>query len=165
MPVTVEISGTKETIRTLSKIDPELRKEFVRSARAIGKPMVDAAKAKYTVLPLSGFRRRWSPGGRAKPITPTTISRFRSGVSFRVDASKKARTVFRLTQRNAAAEIVDMAGRATPGNPLDRSLTSAGFGTPSRVMWPAALSKQTQVVDGLRELVRVASERINQEMR
>lgn len=165
MVVAVEITGIKETIRTLGRVDPELRKQFTQSAKQIGKPMVDAAKSKYTTLPLSGFRRRWAPGGRAKPITPTTIARFRSGVSFRVDASKKARTVFRLSQRNAAAVVVDMAGRRTPGNPLDQSLRAAGQGTPSRVMWPAALANIDRVTGQLEELVRAASDTINAEMR
>jgi hypothetical protein len=162
MLVTVELEGVKETLKALQRLDPELRKEFNRNARTIAKPAMDAAKAKYTTLPLSGFRRRWQSRGR--DLSPKTIGRFRSGVTFRVDTSKKRESVFVIRQTNALAEITDMAGRRTPGNPLDRSLRLAGWGSPSRVMWPAVESKVSEIQGALSELVAAASETINREL-
>lgn len=162
MTVTVEIQGVKETLKALRKLDPELRKEFNRNARTVAKPAMDAAKAKYTTLPLSGFRRRWRSGGR--DLSPKTIGRFRSGVTFRVDTSKKRESVFIIRQTNALAEITDMAGRRTAGNPIDRSLRLAGWGSPSRVMWPSVESKAREVQAALSELVDAASETINREL-
>jgi hypothetical protein len=162
MPVTVELQGVKETLKALQRLDPELRKEFNRNARTIAKPAMDAAKAKYTTLPLSGFRRRWQSRGR--DLSPKTIGRFRSGVTFRVDTTKKRESVFVIRQTNALAEITDMAGRRTPGNPLDRSLRLASWGSPSRVMWPAVESKVSEIQGALSELVAAASETINREL-
>lgn len=162
MAVTVEIEGVKETLRTLRKLDPEMRKEFNRNARTVAKPAVDAAKGKYTRLPLSGFRRRWTVRGRE--LSPKTIGRFRSGVTFKIDTSKKRESVFTVRQVNALAEIYDMAGRRTPGNQLDRSLTIAGWGSPSRVMWPAVESKARDIQAAIAELVDAANETINREL-
>jgi len=40
----VRVEGAKEAIKTLRKIDPELRKEFNAEVRRIAAPIVDAAK-------------------------------------------------------------------------------------------------------------------------
>jgi hypothetical protein len=160
--VTVEIQGVKETLKALQRLDPAMRKEFNRNARTVAKPAMDAAKSRYTTLPLSGFRRRWTSGGRE--LSPKTIGRFRSGVTFRVDTTKKRESVFVIRQTNALAEITDMAGRRNRGNQLDRSLTIAGWGSPSRVMWPAVESKARDIQAALAELVAAASETINREL-
>ena len=45
--MTVQINGVKETIRDLGKIDPELRKQFIRDAKKVARPIVELARAKY----------------------------------------------------------------------------------------------------------------------
>jgi hypothetical protein len=160
--IRIEVQGLKETLKALRRVDPELRKEFNRNARQVVKPITDLAKSKYTRLPLSGFRREWNYQGRE--LSPRTIGRFRSGVTFQVNTSKKGSSVFVVRQNNALAEIFDMAGRKTPGNPLDRSLRIAGWGSPSRVMWPAAEARITEVQGALLELVEDAAKVINREL-
>ena len=61
MPVsaTVEIVGVKQTINQLRKLDPELQKQFKADATAIAQPAINAAKAMYTQVPLSGMSRDW----------------------------------------------------------------------------------------------------------
>ena len=153
----VEVEGVKRVIAALGKVDPELRKQFNKDARQVVKPLMDDAKQRYTRVPLSGFNRRW------KDITPRTIGRYRSGVTFRVNTSKKRETVFTVLQRNAAASVFDMAGR-TQNNQLSRSLEAAGWGTPSRVMWPAAEATGEAVRDELLDLVTAAARRLEREM-
>ena len=151
-----EVEGTKRVIAALSKVDPELRKQFNKDARQVVKPLMDDAKQRYTRVPLSGFNRRW------KDITPRTIGRYRSGVSFRVNTSDKRGAVFTVLQRNAAASVFDMAGRKGP-NQLSRSLERAGWGTASRVMWPAAESKGDQAVAELLDLVNKVASRLDRQ--
>lgn len=162
--VVVDVRGVKQTLKTLRQIDPELRKEFNRNARTIVKPITDDAKRRINRLPLSGLRRAWTPRGRAKPITPVTAGRIRSGVTFKVDTRKKAVSVFTVRMVNAAGSVIDMAGRRNPGNQLARSLQTAGFGTASRFMWPAAEAHISDVQDELVGLITDASETINRQL-
>lgn len=154
--IRVEVDGVKDTLRMLRRVDPELRKQFNKDARQVVKPLMDDAKQRYTRVPLSGFNRRW------KDITPRTIGRYRSGVSFRVNTSDKRGAVFTVLQRNAAASVFDMAGRKGP-NQLSRSLERAGWGTASRVMWPAAESKGDQAVAELLDLVNKVASRLDRQ--
>lgn len=81
----------------------------------------------------------------------------RSGVSFSVTISNRKMSVFKVVQRNAAAAIMETAGSRTPGNPLDRSLRNAGWGSPSRIMWPAADKNGEEVRRQLLALVEEVS--------
>jgi hypothetical protein len=162
--LTVRVEGVKETIRLLGRLDPELRKQFNKDARKIAEPITADAKGRYSRLPLSGFGRVWAPRG-AKPITPVTAARMRSGVQFKVNTSAKKRAVFSVQQRNRAAAIMDMAGKGTPGNQLDRGLRLAGWGSPSRVMWPAAEKNEGRVRDELLALVEEVGETLSKQLR
>lgn len=159
--VRIEVQGVKQTLRVLRSIDPQLRKQFNKDAREVVKPLMDEAKRRYTRVPLSGFRRSWDYNGRE--ITPRTIGRYRSGVTFEVNTSDKRESTFTVIQRNAAASIFDMAGRRGP-NELSRSFERAGWGTASRVMWPAAEAKGNEVIAALMNLVEKVAERLDQEM-
>lgn len=154
--VRIEVEGVKQTLRMLRSIDPELRKQFNKDARQVVKPLMDDAKQRYTRVPLSGFNRKW------KEITPRTIGRYRSGVSFRVNTSDKRGAVFTVLQRNAAASVFDMAGR-NGTNPLSRSLERAGWGPASRVMWPAAETKGDQAIAELLDLVEQVANRLDRQ--
>ena len=155
--VTIEVEGVKQTLRQLRRLDPEMRKQFDRDARQVVKPLMDNAKQRYSRVPLSGFQRKW------RDITPRTIGRYRSGVQFKVNTSNKRGAVFTVLQRNAAASVVDMAGRRSNNN-LSRSLERAGWGQPSRFMWPAAEATFSQVVRELMALVDEASKTIERSL-
>ena len=51
---TIEVVGVKQTINSLRKIDPQLQKDFKADATAIAQPAINAGKAVYKDLPLSG---------------------------------------------------------------------------------------------------------------
>ena len=139
-----------------------MRKQFNRDARQVVKPILDDARRRYTQIPLSGFNRRWH-NKSGTLITPRPIGRWRSGVSFSINTSAKKRSVFTVLQRNAAASVFDMAGRRQP-NQLSNALERAGWGTASRVMWPAAESKANEVITQLTDLVDKASLFVEREM-
>ena len=154
--IRVDVQGVKAALRTLRRLDPDMRKQFDKNAREVVKPLMDDAKQRYTRVPLSGFNRRW------EEITPRTIGRYRSGVTFKVNTSDKRGTVFTVLQRNAAASVFDMAGRRSSNN-LSRSLEAAGWGTASRVMWPAAETKGDAAVHELMRLVDEVAATINRD--
>ena len=158
--IRVDVQGVKAALRTLRRLDPDMRKQFDKNAREVVKPLMDDAKQRYTRVPLSGFNRRWV--ARGTEITPRTIGRYRSGVTFKVNTSDKRGTVFTVLQRNAAASVFDMAGRRSSNN-LSRSLEAAGWGTASRVMWPAAETKGDAAVHELMRLVDEVAATINRD--
>jgi hypothetical protein len=53
----VKMSGVKEAVKELRKIDPELRKQFNKDAKAVVRPVIDAAKSNYPSEFLSGMSR------------------------------------------------------------------------------------------------------------
>lgn len=154
----VEVIGVKDTIRELRSLDPELRKQFNKDARKVAEPIINEAKSRYPNKYLSGMARTWSQRGRKLfPYTPSDAKR---GVVFKIDTGRRATSILTIIQKNPAAAIVDMAGKAGGTNPQGARFTSALFGQPSRVMWPAVESKQDQVVDAMMELVNEAAEQV-----
>lgn len=131
--IRTEFVGAADAIKALRRLDPDLRKQFTKDVKEIARPIVSAAQNAYPDEYLSGMTRTWAPRGR--PVMPYSARKAKSGVQAKVDTRRGAHAVIAVVQRDAAASIVDMAGRrnANPlGNQLDR------FGKPSRVMWPAA---------------------------
>ena len=81
---------------------------------------------------------------------PYNGKKARSGVQARIDTRRDAHAVIAVVQRDAAATIIDMAGKRN-ANPLAAALDR--FGRPSRVMWPAAERNLDQVSRELSQAV------------
>jgi hypothetical protein len=147
---TSEITGVKETIKALRRIDPELRKEFNTNYGRAVSPMTNAAKALYDDKRFpSGTKRTWAPGGRK--IFPLTAAKAKTGVKPKINTSYRGGTALYVMQANPAASVFDVAGI---GNGLG-SAFSATFGRgPSRVMWPVAERHEKQVKKNVEELVK-----------
>lgn len=156
----VEIVGVKETIRSLSKIDKEVRRQFTRDARLIVAPIVDDAKRSYPEQLLSGMSRGWQQRGRK--ILPYDRRAATRGVRFKVDAGRRATTVVKVVQSNPAASIVEFAGSRS-SSAFARNLTKK-FRPFPRFMWPAAERHLSEVEDRMRDLIRVASRRVQREV-
>ena len=154
----VEVIGVKETIRELRFLDPELRKQFNKDARKIAEPITNEAKSRYPAKYLSGMARTWSQRGRK--LFPYTQRDAQRGVVFKIDTGRRATSILTIIQKNPAAAIVDMAGKAGGTNAQGTRFIRALFGQPSRVMWPAAESKQDQVTDAMMELVKEAAQQV-----
>ena len=154
----VEVIGIKETIKELRSLDPELRKQFNRDAKKVAEPIINEAKSRYPDKYLSGMARAWSQRGRK--LFPYTQRDAQRGVVFKIDTGRRATSILTIIQKNPAAAIVDMAGKAGGTNAQGTRFIRALFGQPSRVMWPAAESKQDQVTDAMMELVKEAAQQV-----
>lgn len=154
----VEVIGVKETIRELRQLDPELRKQFNRDAKKIAEPIINEAKSRYPQKYLSGMARAWSQ--RSRKLFPYTQRDAQRGVVFKIDTGRRATSILTIIQKNPAAAIVDMAGKGGGTNAQGARFIANLFGQPSRVMWPAAESKQDQVTDAMMELVKEAAQQV-----
>ena len=130
--MSISVDGLESTLKTLQKIQPEVKKQFFKDAKLIVKPAIDEAKGAYRSDYLSGMSRAWAPSGRS--IFPWSQSSAVKGVAVVTSLSKKQDAVLTIVQKDAAAAIFDMAGKRTT-NPLGNALNA--FQTPSRVMWRA----------------------------
>jgi hypothetical protein len=130
---TIEIVGVKQTINGLRKIDPQLQKDFKADATAIAQPAINAGKAVYKELPLSGMKYGWTQ--RDRKLFPFVISKAVNGVRMRFDTRRNAVGVILIEQKDPAAAIFETAGRAN-ANKLGNALGFVGAGR-TRLIGPA----------------------------
>lgn len=150
---TIEITGLKEAIRSLNKVEPGLRKQFVQDASRIAQPAIKEVQAGYTQVPLSGMARKWQQDN--KKIFPFSVARAISGVKLKVDASREAVSLIYITQTNIAAAVFEAAGR-TNQNRLGDSLGQLRPGT-TRVLGPAVFRKRGEIE---REMLKASTDAI-----
>ena len=151
--LTIQVNGVKDAVKYLNQAEPGYRKAYVANMKQIAKPMTDAMQSQYddSKFP-SGTKRNWSPGGRQ--VFPLSASKAVKGVGVRVN-NKKRGAAFSVMQKNPAAAIFDIAGRANV-NPLGTAFSTKFGRSASRVIWPvfeARISDLTtevqKVVDGV----------------
>jgi len=130
---TIEIVGVKQAINDLRKIDPQLQKDFKADATAIAQPAINAGKAVYTKLPLSGMKYKWTQ--RDRKLFPFTTAKAVSGVRMRFDTRRNAVGVILIEQKDPAAAIFETAGRAN-ANKLGNALGFVSAGR-TRLLGPA----------------------------
>jgi hypothetical protein len=130
MPVntTCEVVGVKQAINNLGKIDKQLQKDFKADATAIAQPAINAGKAAYTEVPISGFALDWNnkTDKGTRRIKGFNVERAKKNVKMRFDTRRNAVGVILIEQKDQAAAIFEGAGRKT-SNRLDTSLRIAGF--------------------------------------
>lgn len=142
----IEVVGIKDTLKDLRTLNPEMRKQFARDAKQIAAPITNEAKGNYPQLPLRGMKYRWRQRGR--DLLPWDARRARSGVTVKIDAGRRRDGVITIIQKDPAASIIEFASN---NNRLGRSLSTLAWGTPARVMWPAA---DNHIKDVTREMVQ-----------
>ncbi len=130
---TIEVVGVKQTINSLRKIDPQLQKDFKADATQIAQPAIQAGKAVYKELPLSGMKYGWTQ--RDRKLFPFTITKAVNGVRMRFDTRRNAVGVILIEQKDPAAAIFETAGRAN-ANKLGNALGFVGVGR-TRLIGPA----------------------------
>jgi hypothetical protein len=177
---TQKIRGLDDALKTLGKIDPVLRREGVKRLKGDIKPIVLAIKAGIPKAPLSNWvapkqssaRRGTVEAGRsgAAGLPFWKASKARSGVSASVrkqsqKGAKGKAILITVRQRDGAGIAFDMAGRKRPGNRLDRSLVSAGWGEASRVMWPTVERHKPAVLASINRSVTKMEDLINEALR
>ena len=151
--LTIQVNGVKDAVKYLNKVEPGYRKAYVANMKEIAKPMTDAMKSNYDDARFpSGTKRNWSPAGRQ--VFPLSASKAVKGVGVRVN-NKKVGAAFSVMQKNPAAAIFDIAGRANV-NPLGTAFSTKFGRSASRVIWPVFearifdLTTEVQkVVDGV----------------
>ena len=147
------MTGLKEAIRSLNKIEPGLRKEFTAQATRIAQPAIQEAQRGYQREYLSGMARKWTQNG--KKIFPFSVAKAVSGVKLKVDASREAVSLIYITQTNVAAAVFEAAGR-TNKNSLGDSLGSLRPGT-TRILGPAVFRKRNEIE---REMLKASMDAI-----
>ena len=139
---TVEVTGLREAIRSLNKVEPGLRKQFVADATRIAQPAIEEVQRGYQRVYLSGMARNWTQGGSKK--FPFNIAKAVSSVKLKVDASREATSLIFIQQMNAGAAIWESAGRKTD-NALGNSLGDIPQPNHTRNLGPAVFRKRGQI--------------------
>lgn len=164
--LTVTIENVPATLRTLRKIDPELRKRVPEEIKSYAKPLVDTAKAALpTSAPLSGWtagRFRWRAG---------TV---RNGVKLQFKGSRPKNApagswpVLRLRQTNAAGAVFDIAGRRSSGRTRSGQIMirelEARHGRASRSIWPSVEKHADEIEKGIARIFEGYTQIINREL-
>lgn len=158
---TCQVTGVRDAIRSLNKVEPGLRKKFTDDAKQIADPVIQHVQESYVKVPLSGMARNWTQGGAKK--FPFVIEKARRGVKLKVDAAREALAIINIQQTDAAAAIFETAGRKHP-NPLGVSL-GALRPNHTRILGPAVFRRRRQIEDAMRRLALDAVERVNRELK
>ena len=161
MPAGAEITvaGIKDTLKTLNKLAPELRKEFNLNYKRVVQPVVDNAKSRVPLeAPLSGMQRNF------KKLGAWDGSKVQRGIASKIDTRKSRsknaadlgdlETVGALyvLSKTGYGAMFDMAGKRSSSSPFVQAL-QARWGSASRSMWPAWESTRGQVESAVSELV------------
>ncbi len=125
---TIQVVGVKDTINALRKIDPQLQKDFKAQAKQIADPAIRAGAQAYTKTPISNFARGWNNKTEKgiRRIKGFDLNKAKSGVKMRFDTRRNAVGVILIEQKDQAAAIFEVAGRAN-NNRLNTSLRIAGY--------------------------------------
>lgn len=156
----MELVGLRDAIRSLNKIEPGLRKQFVADARRIAQPAVDNVRRGYTKVPLSGMSRKWSQNGRQ--LFPFTVAKAQRGVQVKVDTDRRTNNTISIVQKDQAAAIFETAGRRTD-NSLERSLGQLAPGR-TRIIGPAVYRARPEFEDELRRSILSVIKRVEKEL-
>lgn len=165
----MEFVGLRDAIRSLNKIEPGLRKEFINDARRIAQPAIDEVRRNYKKVPLSGMSRKWTESyttkkgiSRNRLLFPYTVEAAQRGVQLVVNTDRRSDATFVISQKNQAAAIFETAGRANP-NALERSLGPLSPGR-TRVIGPAVYRSRRHFEVELQTSIRKVIQRVQKEL-
>ena len=157
---TIEIVGVKQTINSLRKIDPQLQKDFKADATEIAKPAINAGKAVYKELPLSGMKYAWTQ--RDRKLFPFVVSKAANGVRMRFDTRRNAVGVILIEQKDPAAAIFETAGRAN-ANKLGNALGFVGAGR-TRLIGPAVYKARRAIEAEMTKMIAKTMRTVQSEL-
>jgi len=157
----IEVLGAKDALKSLNKIDKQLRKQFNTDAKAVAAPAIEEAQRNYVAMPLSGMARKWNANGRQ--VFPYDKAKAVKGVQIKVDTSRKSSNAIAIQQRDPGTAIFESAGRKT-SNRLGDSLGPLAPGR-TRVLGPSVLRKRAAVERQMEQLVLKASRRVQEELK
>ena len=153
--VDISVVGVKDTINKLRKLDPELQKQFKVDATAIAQPALNAAKAVYTQVPLSGMSRDWKQKKDGRKIKGFDVSKAKNGVQMKFDTRRNAVGVILIIQKDQAAAIFETAGRKNT-NSLSRNLDPVQAGR-TRLIGPAVYRARRGIEAAMKSTIAAAA--------
>ena len=158
----IQVDGVKEAVKYLNQVEPGYRKAYVANMKMVAQPMTDAMKTNYDDMRFpSGTKRKWSPEGRQ--VFPLTAANAVKGVSLRVN-NKKVGAAFSVMQKNPAAAIFDIAGRAN-ANPLATAFSTKFGRSASRVIWPVFEAKISDISANIQKVVDDVMAEVNKNLK
>ena len=158
----MDIVGLRDAIRSLNKIEPGLRKQFVDDARRIAQPAVDEVRRNYTRVPLSGMSRKWTDSRTGRQLFPFTVAKAQRGVSVKVNTDRRTDNTISIIQRDPGTAVFETAGRRT-ANSLERSLGELAPGR-TRIIGPAVYRSRRQFEAELRDSIAKVMKRVQKEL-
>ena len=153
--VDISVVGVKDTINKLRKLDPELQKQFKADATAIAQPAINAAKAVYTQVPLSGMSRDWKQKKDGRKIKGFDVAKAKNGVQMKFDTRRNAVGVILIIQKDQAAAIFETAGRRNT-NSLSRNLDPVQAGR-TRLIGPAVYRSRRGIEAAMKHTIAAAA--------
>ena len=153
--VDISVVGVKDTINKLRKLDPELQKQFKVDATAIAQPAINAAKAMYTRVPLSGMSRDWKQKKDGRKIKGFNVDKAKNGVQMKFDTRRNAVGVILIIQKDQAAAIFETAGRANR-NSLSDNLSPVQPGR-TRLIGPAVYRSRRGIEAAMKSTIAAAA--------
>jgi len=153
--VDISVVGVKDTINKLRKLDPELQKQFKVDATAIAQPAINAAKAVYTQVPLSGMSRDWKQKKDGRKIKGFDVAKAKNGVQMKFDTRRNAVGVILIIQKDQAAAIFETAGRRNT-NSLSRNLDPVQAGR-TRLIGPAVYRSRRGIEAAMKSTIAAAA--------
>jgi hypothetical protein len=155
------VVGINDAIRSLNKIEPGLRKQFGQEVAEIAQPAIVEAQNRYRRAAwgtenVHGVSRRWERGK-----LPYSTEQAAKGVRTRLDTDRRRLATILIVQANAAAAVLETAGRRNPGR-LGAALGVVTSGR-TRLIGPAVYSKRDQIEDKLRAATMRVVKRVQQE--
>ena len=159
---TIEVVGVKNAINSLRKIDPQLQKDFKLDATAIAQPAINAGKAVYKNVPLSGMKYKWQEQGRSRANFPFTVAKAVNGVRMRFDTRRNAVGVILIEQKDPAAAIFETAGRAN-ANKLGNALGFVSSGR-TRLLGPAIYKARRGIEAELTKMIAKTMRTVQREL-
>ena len=153
--VDISVVGVKDTINKLRKLDPELQKQFKVDATAIAQPAINAAKAVYTQVPLSGMSRDWKQKKDGRKIKGFNVTKAKNGVQMKFDTRRNAVGVILIIQKDQAAAIFETAGRKNT-NSLSRNLDPVQAGR-TRLIGPAVYRSRRGIEAAMKSTIAAAA--------
>jgi hypothetical protein len=153
--VDISVVGVKDTINKLRKLDPELQKQFKIDATAIAQPAINAAKAMYTQVPLSGMSRDWKQKKDGRKIKGFNVDKAKNGVKMRFDTRRNAVGVILIEQKDQAAAIFETAGRKN-ANTLSNNLSPVQAGR-TRLIGPAVYRARRGIETEMKKMIAQAT--------
>lgn len=157
-----EVVGLKEALKTINKLDKQVRRQLTKDFEQAASPMLDAIRQSVpTEPPLSGFatksrlawRRNEARSIRVKLDTRRArYSNEKTGQQYSTVGVVKIRTT------TPGVAVFDIAGKASSGKTQQGTALIANlqrrFGSPSRAMWPNAERKWQEVEANLEPVLQ-----------